>query len=153
MILSEEEEGKARKKEYNKDYHSRPESKIKRRSRELKPEFKMKVKERGDNLRFEILSTYSKRQSTSDIPCCACCGLNSHIEVLSLDHIAGRQEMDSEPELVKIGYSSKIVGISLHRWNKKNNFPNGFQVLCMNCNFAKGMKYNNNKCPLEGKPH
>jgi len=32
----------------------------------------------------------------------------------------------------------------LYSWLKKNNFPKGFQVLCMNCNFAKGKL---GKCP------
>ena len=41
----------------------------------------------------------------------------------------------------------------LSNWIIKNNFPKGFQVLCSNCNFAKGLKKNNNKCPMKNKPH
>ena len=59
--------------------------------------------------------------------------------------------MDSIPELVKLGYSSKLQGGDLHNWIIKNNFPDYFQILCQNCNFAKGMKKNNNKCPHEMK--
>ena len=58
----------------------------------------------------------SKHLSKSDIPCCRCCGEKSHIEFLSLDHIAGRKEMDSEPELVKLGYSSSFKANSLSFW-------------------------------------
>ena len=82
------------------------------------------------------------------MPCCRCCGLNDHIEFLSLDHIAGRKEMDSESELVELGYSSELGTQPLQIWIKKNNFPKGFQVLCMNCNFAKGHS-KDNKCPHE----
>ena len=57
--------------------------------------------------------------------------------------------MDLEPELKKLKYSSKLRAQNLHRWIILNNFPDGFQILCTNCNFAKGMKKNNNKCPHE----
>ena len=103
--------------------------------------------------RLKVLQYYSKRLSKSNIPCCNCCRSNSHIEFLTVDHIAGRQEMDSKHELVKLGYSSKFLGIVLQKWIIDNNFPEGFQILCQNCNMAKGMKKNNNKCPLENKPH
>ena len=61
--------------------------------------------------------------------------------------------MESEYELKKLGYSSKLVGRMLFKFLIDNNCPDGFQILCINCNFAKGMIKNNNKCPLEGKPH
>ena len=88
--------------------------------------------------------------SNSDIPCCRCCK-ESNIDFLAIDHIAGRKQMDSEPELVKLGYSSKLEGSSLQKWIIKNNFPEGFQILCQNCNFSKGKKKNNNKCVHEMK--
>ena len=30
-------------------------------------------------------------------------------------------------------------GSLMYSWLIKNNFPPGFQLLCMNCNFAKGI--------------
>ena len=100
--------------------------------------------------RLKVLQYYSKRLSKSNIPCCNCCGLNSHIEFLTVDHIAGRQEMDSEPELKKLKYISKLSGTALVIWIIKNNFPKGFQILCHNCNQTKGYY---GQCPLENKPH
>ena len=100
--------------------------------------------------RLKVLQYYSKRLSKSNIPCCNCCGLNSHIEFLTVDHIEGRQEMDSEPELKKLKYMSKLSGTALVIWIIKNNFPKGFQILCHNCNQTKGYY---GKCPLENKPH
>jgi len=100
--------------------------------------------------RLKVLQYYSKRLSKSNIPCCHCCGLNSHIEFLTVDHIAGRQEMDSEPELKKLKYMSKLSGTALVIWIIKNNFPKGFQILCHNCNQTKGYY---GQCPLENKPH
>ena len=100
--------------------------------------------------RLKVLQYYSKRLSKSNIPCCNCCGLNSHIEFLTVDHIAGRQEMDSEPELKKLKYMSKLSGTALVIWIIKNNFPKGIQILCHNCNQTKGYY---GQCPLENKPH
>jgi hypothetical protein len=100
--------------------------------------------------RLKVLQYYSKRLSKSNVPCCNCCGLNSHIEFLTVDHIAGRQEMDSEPELKKLKYMSKLSGTALVIWIIKNNFPKGFQILCHNCNQTKGYY---GQCPLENKPH
>ncbi len=99
-------------------------------------------------MREEVLQYYSKLHSNSDIPCCRCCGESIH-DFLALDHILGRKEMDSIPELVAIGYSSKTHSTALVKWIIENNFPDYFQILCQNCNFAKGIKRNNNKCPHE----
>jgi len=96
-----------------------------------------------------ILHHYSKILSNSDVPCCNCCGENFHIDFLAIDHIAGKRQMGSEPELKKLEYSSKLDAHLLWNWLVKNNFPYGFQVLCINCNFAKGMTKNNNTCPHE----
>ena len=52
--------------------------------------------------------------------------------------------MDSELKLVKLGYSSSMVGTTLLGWIIKNNFPEGFKILCHNCNNAKGFY---GKCP------
>jgi len=57
--------------------------------------------------------------------------------------------MDSEEHLMKLDYKSSMHGIPLHNWIIENNFPKGFQILCQNCNFAKGMIRNKNKCPHE----
>ena len=60
---------------------------------------------------------------------CACCG-ETEVKFLSLDHIDGggnahRREIGRGP--------TAIFG-----WLKRNNYPPGFQVLCHNCNMAKG---------------
>lgn len=64
--------------------------------------------------------------------CCTCCG-ETHHECLSIDHInddgpAHRKELTGNPR----------DGRNLYIWLRQNEFPTGFQVLCMNCNFAKG---------------
>ena len=114
-----------------------------------KPENLATAKGKREEKRLKVLKHYSKRLSNSNIPCCNCCGENFHVDFLAIDHIRGSKQMDLEPELKKLKYTSKLRNQNLHRWIMKNNFPNGFQILCTNCNFAKGMKKNNNKCPHE----
>ena len=65
---------------------------------------------------------------------------------MSIDHIAGRKQMDSELKLVKLGYSSHLISQGLVAWITRNNFPEGFRVLCHNCNSAIAVY---GKCPHE----
>ncbi len=64
---------------------------------------------------------------------CACCG-ETRYEFLCIDHIHGRG-----------GLHRKTVGErALARWLKAQGYPEGFQVLCYNCNNAK---HNYGQCP------
>jgi hypothetical protein len=157
-------------KAYQKEYQSRPEVKTREKSRRERPEemahrrayqknpnVKRNMKIARDGNRLKVLEYYSKLHCNSDIPCCRCCGLNSHIGFLSLDHILGRKPMDSIPELIAIKYSSKYKTHQLSAWIIDNNYLSNlkteyFQILCQNCNFAKGHS-KDNECPLKNKPH
>jgi hypothetical protein len=52
----------------------------------------------------------------------------------------------TEPDFLQIDHVNndgkqhrKVIGQGrTYFWLKKNNFPSDFQVLCANCNFAKG---------------
>ena len=134
----------------NKMVQTKEERKAKKREYDQSLRASVKRKENRNSKRLKVLKHYSKNLSNSDIPCCNCCGENSHLEFLSIDHIMGKKEMDTIKELVKIKYSSELIDIKLTRWIIKNNFPKYFQILCHNCNLSKGY-YGN--CPLEGKPH
>lgn len=72
--------------------------------------------------RLQVLIHYS-----SNPPQCKCCNENI-IQFLSIDHINGGGNKHRKES--KIGY--------IYSWLIKNNFPEGFQVLCHNCNMAKG---------------
>ena len=108
------ESQKRRWKKYNDKCKNNPEYKRKR---------KQSFKKYNQKLRLEVLIHYG-----GNPPKCACCG-ESHIEFLTIDHIHGGGRKHS-----------KITGLgtSFYKWLRKNNFPDGFQVLCWNCNCAKG---------------
>ena len=57
---------------------------------------------------------------------CACCG-ESSIVFLVIDHINGGGNKEHD----KVGHGTRF-----YRWLIKNSFPEGYQVLCHNCNFA-----------------
>ena len=140
-------------KEKKNKYNKRPEVRAKARKLAQTDKYQTKAKEyrlrpevmaKADAvkvfnamIRLNVLLTYSKRHSNSDVPCCRCCGENSHTEFLAIDHVLGKRQMDSVPELVKLGYSSKLKNYSLIQWIIDNNFPDGFQTLCHNCNQSK----------------
>lgn len=64
---------------------------------------------------------------------CACCG-ETEPKFLSIDHVNNDG-----------GLCRRTRKYSLYKWLKKNNYPPGLQVLCMNCNWGKMM--NKGKCP------
>jgi len=92
---------------------------------------KNKDKVHGYHLRrkIEVITHYG-----GDPPKCACCG-ESHMIFLTIDHIKGD---GAEHRKQITGDSRKCSGHHIHAWLIKNNFPEGFQVLCCNCNMAKG---------------
>lgn len=65
---------------------------------------------------------------------CSCCGEGIY-EFLTIDHIDGKKSM---------GHTPGFGGMVLYSWLFNNNFPPGFDVLCMNCNLAKGL---HGQCP------
>jgi hypothetical protein len=62
---------------------------------------------------------------------CVCCG-ESHEEFLTIDHIHGGGGLHrSKPDM------ANYIGDEFYRLLKKKGYPPGYQVRCMNCNFAK----------------
>lgn len=71
-------------------------------------------------LRKSILNHYGDK--------CACCG-ETAIEFLSIDHINGCGEKQRQ----EVGSGGKF-----YQWLKDNGYPDGFRILCHNCNMAIG---------------
>jgi len=66
-------------------------------------------------------------------PKCKCCG-ESEFKFLAIDHIKGGGSKQRKME----GYGS------LGQWLRSKGYPEGYQILCHNCNCAKGFY---GKCP------
>lgn len=100
---------------------------------ENKEELKRKTRERIQKTRMKCLIHYG-----GNPPKCACCG-EMHVEFLTFDHIEGNGRKHRE----EVG-----IGNSFYRWLIKENFPDGLQILCYNCNCAIG---HYGRCPHDNQ--
>ena len=74
-------------------------------------------------IRLECLIHYS-----GGIPKCVCCG-ETEIKFLGIDHINN----DGAKHRKQLSRGSRIT-----YWLKRQGYPKGYQVMCHNCNLAKG---------------
>lgn len=95
--------------------------------------YKARERENRQKLRQKVLLGYGNQ--------CACCG-ETIDEFLQIDHINGSGRKHKR-EVAK-GKTHLF-----YAWLIKNNFPEGFQVLCANCNIGKYR--NNGICPHKNK--
>ncbi len=100
----------------------------------LRPEARVNSHQRLVRYRIEVLTHYS-----GGPPKCSCCGETEYF-FLTFDHIKGG---GSKHRKDTTGVGSK----NLCAWLKRNNFPEGFRVLCFNCNC--GRHRNGGVCPHE----
>jgi hypothetical protein len=91
---------------------------------------RLKWKRHSDNRRLEILKHYG-----GDPPACACCGERA-LKFLAVDHRDGWGNRHRKA-LLEAG-EIKSIGTSFFQWLKRNGYPEGFRVLCHNCNMANG---------------
>jgi len=80
-------------------------------------------------LKLLVLSHYCNDK----LPACQKCKF-TNIKALSIDHING--DGAKHRKEIKTG--------NFYQWLKKNDYPEGFQVLCMNCQWIK--RADNNEC-------
>lgn len=90
------------------------------------------VKKYSLKVKLEVFNHYSDNKL-----CCKCCGIKQ-FDFLTIDHVGGRQKWNHE---------RSMGGSKLYQWLRSNNYPEGFEVLCFNCNW--GRYKNNGICPHE----
>jgi len=78
-------------------------------------------REERRQLRDEVIDAYGGK--------CACCD-ETRKEFLTIDHIDG----DGAKQKREIGVAGST---GLYYWLRQNDYPEGFQVLCFNCNMGK----------------
>ena len=96
--------------------------------------FSLQVAKRNQEIKKIVLTRYSNGKLS-----CSCCGEN-HLQFLTIEHINGdggrhRKEL-------------KRGGVNFYKWllakSENGVLPEGYEVLCFNCNFALGHW---GKCP------
>jgi len=108
----------------------RADFKFLKRRNDCKTCINTRTRNKWKELRKEIFDYYGWE--------CVCCG-ETIKEFLSLDHINNDGYLDKNPN------GDKKSGKELYLLVKKQNFPDKYQTLCMNCNWGK--KVNNGICP------
>lgn len=91
--------------------------------------FREPQKARSKQRRFEIKSAAFAAYGGA---VCRCCG-ETTMEFLSIDHINNNGAAHR-----KTLSKSYQCGGGFYRWLRDHGYPPGYQVLCFNCNFAKG---------------
>lgn len=81
---------------------------------------------RKDKYRREVKLAALRHYSSGD-PKCSCCG-ETETDFLTIDHIAGGGNKHR-----------KEVGGIFTIWLRKQGYPEGYRVLCFNCNIARGL--------------
>jgi len=104
---------------------------------ENRVEQSIKKKKIYNRYRMDILIHYS-----NGVPQCACCG-ELEYEFLTIDHIAGGGRKHTT--------TIRMRGNNFYRYLILNNFPDGYQILCMNCNHAIGRQNSDGVCPHQKK--
>jgi hypothetical protein len=121
---------------YAHDYYQKNKEKMvedQRIYRKVHPDVhKKSSKKYRDKLIMEALVHYG-----GDPPKCACCG-EMIIKFLCIDHING-----------KGNEHRKLIAKNLYLWLKEQGYPEGYQVLCYNCNCGRAR--NNGICPHKGE--
>ena len=113
---------KKRKRRVEKEWREKNKDKIKIWNKKFKKVYDNKIKNK-------VFEHYGKT--------CACCG-ESIKEFLTIDHINGNGTKHR-----------KKINNNLYIWLVTNNFPEGFQTLCFNCNWGKHI--NDGICPHQDK--
>ena len=114
-------------KAYMKEYVQRPEVKLRQRIRSKLHYRKEEVRERKridrENQKVLVYKHYGGAQ-------CVLCG-ETRVDCLSIDHInhdGGK-------------FRKEIGSTYVYSWIIKNNYPEGYRILCMNCNHILGRQY------------
>jgi hypothetical protein len=114
--------------EYQRKYRQDKKEGIRRYRAQVRPmkveQIRAQHKRWRDRLKAEVVEAYGGR--------CACCSEDGPI-FLCIDHINN----DGSEHRKKLFGSRLVAGQRFYSWLRKNNFPEGYQVLCWNCNTAK----------------
>jgi len=87
-------------------------------------------------LTYDILKICALQVYSNGKMSCVLCE-EDDIDVLTIDHIQGGGNQHRKIANLKCGEAT-------YKWLQKNKYPNGFRVLCRNCNCREYLKLNSN---------
>ena len=89
------------------------------------------VNRQREKLKLEVLTHYGKR---GKLQCCWRGCAVCDIDMLSLDH---KDDSGATHRRAEAGNRVHFAGKEIYGWAKRNNYPKGFQTLCMNHQYKK----------------
>lgn len=113
---------------YHSSYRQHPKWKKWYKAWKAKTDFADHQRAYRERLRLQAIQHYGGK--------CKCCG-ESILAFLVIDHINGGGTRQRK--------RSGLSGTQIYRWLKKRGYPDGFRVLCHNCNW--GVHVGRGKCP------
>lgn len=129
--------------EVNKAYHHKHREHLLLRMREWHARNRDRVlaynKERSKRIKTEVMSHYGGR--------CRCCG-EHRLPFLTIDHV--HNDGASHRRQLHAKSRGRGAGEGFYKWLIRHGFPEGFQVLCFNCNCGKWV--NGGACPHQVPP-
>lgn len=75
---------------------------------------------------------------------CVCCG-ETELAFLTIDHADDNGAEHRREMAAESGFEYSQAGARTYRWLRKNGYPEGFRVMCANCN--SGRYWNGGICP------
>lgn len=125
-------------KKYGKDWRKRNIEKVREYNRVLSKDWRKRNPDKvkasrsrtREKLRSDVLQAYGN--------VCKCCGEQER-KFLCIDHINNDGAKHRKEFRLKSAQA-------MYTWLRKNNYPQGFQILCYNCNCAKAYY---GRCPHE----
>lgn len=126
LLAKKPEYHKVYDKEYKRVKYATDEAyreQMKERSKRGRQKYRSTIEKNRKQLKLDAINAYGGK--------CACCGIN-HYEFMAIDHIYGNGNKHRKEN--KTG-----SGQQFYRWLKKENYPEGFRVLCHNCNMSYGL--------------
>lgn len=127
-------------KTYQREYQSNNKERLAKKKSEYLAKKRQDPEFCEQNRKRQLFHYYALRDAAYEAyggKRCVCCGETTE-QFLSIDHVHNDGAKHRREEMN--GSSTAI-----YRWLKKNGYPPGFQVLCMNCNFGKAR--NGGICP------
>jgi len=134
---AQSEKGKAKRREWAQQWRAKHRQQSREYAKKYRQQNLARVREQkqqsGQKLRLQVLTHYS--QGTLK---CARCGF-ADLRALCIDHIDGHAYMWRK------AHTGGASGSRLYQWLKGHEYPQGFQVLCLNCNLIKRAERGENK--------
>lgn len=113
------------RKAYMKRYQEKNKERLSQYHKEYYDQKKEHYRKLRLDLKLEVIKAYGG--------VCVCCG-ETHIEFLTIDHTGGTGAEHRR----KLFGQDRTAGTRFYYWLRRNNYPEGFRVLCFNCNCAIG---------------